>query len=216
MNFLNKLQRKYGKFAIPNLMLHITILNAIVYISAFISDSLFGNFDLISYMRLYPQLVMQGQIWRIITFVFVPPLSGILLTAIALYFYYFIGSSLERTWGSFKFTVYYLLGILLSAAASMISGFPIDGTYLNLSLFFAFAMLYPNMEILFFFVIPMKIKYLAYIDAAFYAYMLIRGSGSERIAIIGSLLNFLLFFGTDIYKFIKLKIRVAQNRSRYR
>jgi len=211
MNFLNKLQRKYGKFAIPNLMLHITILNAIVYLSSY----LFGTFDLISYMILDPELVMRGQVWRIITFVFVPPLQGLFFTAIALYFYYFVGTSLERQWGSFKFNVYYLLGIILTAAASLISGIPVAGTFLNLSLFFAFAMLYPNMEILFFFVIPLKVKYLAYFNALFYLITVINGSASERIAIIGSILNFLLFFGKDFYEAAKLKIKVWRNRRRY-
>lgn len=211
MKFLYKMERKFGKFAIKNLMLHITILNAIVYLASYIFQ-----LDLTAYMALAPDLVMQGQVWRLITYVFVPPNVSIIFTAITLYFYYFIGISLERRWGSFKFNVYYLLGIILTAAASMISGYTIVGTYLNLSLFFAFAMLYPNMEVLFFFVIPMKIKYLAYLDAAFYAYTLIRGTASDRIAIIGSLLNFFIFFGPDIYKFIKLKIKVMKNRSRFR
>lgn len=219
MKFLYKMERKFGKFAIKNLMLHITILNAIVYLASYIFQ-----LDLIAYMALVPDLVMQGQVWRLITYVFVPPNVSIIFTAITLYFYYFIGISLERRWGSFKFNVYYLLGIILTAAASMIftaatskiSGFTIVGTYLNLSLFFAFAMLYPNMEVLFFFVIPMKIKYLAYLDAAFYAYRLIAGTPNDRIAIIGSLLNFFIFFGPDIYKMIKLKIKVMKNRSRFR
>ncbi len=213
MKLLYKLERKFGKFAIKNLMLHITILNAIVYLASYLFDN---KLNLVSYMTLVPSLVAQGQIWRLITYVFVPPLGGLFFTAIALYFYYFIGISLERRWGSFKFNVYYFLGIILTAAASMISGYSVIGTYLNLSLFFAFAMLYPNMEILFFFVIPMKIKYLAYFDAAFYAYRLIVGTASDRIAIIGSVLNFFIFFGPDIYKAIKLKIKVLRNRSRYR
>ncbi|NMC57380.1 MAG: rhomboid family intramembrane serine protease [Eubacteriaceae bacterium] len=212
MKFLYKMERKFGRFAIKNLMLHITILNAIVYLTSY----LFTTFSLVSYMALVPNLVMQGQVWRIITYVFVPPNVSIILTAITLYFYYFIGLSLEHRWGSFKFNVYYLLGIILTAAASMISGYTIVGTYLNLSLFFAFAMLYPNMEVLFFFVIPIKVKYLAYFDAAFYAYVLIKGTPNDRIAIIGSLLNFFIFFGPDIYKMIKLRIKVMKNRSRYR
>jgi membrane associated rhomboid family serine protease len=206
------MERKFGKIAIKNLMLHVTILNAIVYIASY----LFGTYGLVSYMVLNPGLVMTGQVWRLITYIFVPPLGNIFLTAITLYFYYFIGISLERAWGSFKFNIYYFLGIIFTAAASMITGISIAGTFLNLSLFFAFAMLYPNMEILFFFVIPLKVKYLAYIDAAFYIIMLITGSASERTAIIGSVLNFLLFFGKDIYKSIKLRIRVSKNRSRYK
>lgn len=213
MKFLYKMERKFGKFAIKNLMLHITILNAIVYLVTYIFQE---QLNLISYMALVPDLVMQGQVWRLITYVFVPPSGGILFTAIALYFYYFIGISLEHRWGSFKFNVYYLLGIILTAAASMISGYTVVGTFLNLSLFFAFAMLYPNMEILLFFVIPLKVKYLAYFNAAFYAYRLIAGTPNDRIAIIGSLLNFFIFFGPDIYKFIKLKIKVMKNRSRFR
>lgn len=213
MKFLYKLERKYGKFAIKKLMLHVTILNAIVYLASYLFDN---TLNLVSYMALVPELVMQGQIWRLITYVLVPPLGVILFTAIALYFYYFVGITLENRWGSFKFNAYYFLGIILTAAASMISGQTVIGTFLNLSLFFAFAMLYPNMQILFFFVIPMKVKYLAYFNAAFYAYRLIAGTSSDRVAIIGSLLNFFIFFGADIYKLIKLKIKVIKNRNRHR
>lgn len=212
MKFLNKLTKKFGKYAIKNLMLHITILNAIVYIVAYV----FNRVDILSYFILDPSLVFQGQLWRVITFIFVPPGSGIFFTVVALYFYYFIGTSLERTWGSFKFNIYYLIGVILTVAASLIAQIPVTGTFLNLSLFFAFAMLYPNMEILLFFVLPIKIKYLAYANAVLYLYEIIVGSGSIRIAIIGSLLNFLVFFGKDFYKLLLLKIKTIKNRNRFK
>jgi membrane associated rhomboid family serine protease len=212
MKLLNKLNRKFGKYAIKNLMLHITILNAIVYVVTYI----LGRIDLLSYFILDPALVLKGQIWRIITFVFVPPGSGIFFTLIALYFYYFIGTSLERTWGSFKFNIYYLLGIILTVIASLVSQVPVTGTFLNLSLFFAFAMLYPNMEILLFFILPVKIKYLAYANAVLYLYEIIIGSNSIRIAIVGSLLNFFLFFGKDFYKQLLLRIKTIKNRNRFK
>jgi membrane associated rhomboid family serine protease len=212
MKFLNKLTKKFGKYAIKNLMLHITILNAIVYVVAYV----FNRTEILSYFILDPSLVLQGQLWRIITFIFVPPGSGIFFTAVALYFYYFIGTSLERTWGSFKFNIYYLIGVVLTVAASLIAQIPVTGTFLNLSLFFAFAMLYPNMEILLFFVLPVKIKYLAYANAVLYLYEIIVGSGSIRIAIIGSLLNFLLFFGKDFYKLLLLRIKTMKNRNRFK
>ena len=103
MKFLYKLERKYGKFAIKKLMLHVTILNAIVYLASYLFDN---TLNLVSYMALVPELVMQGQIWRLITYVLVPPLGVILFTAIALYFYYFVGITLENRWGSFKFNAY--------------------------------------------------------------------------------------------------------------
>ncbi len=212
MKFLNKLNKKFGKYAIKNLMLHITILNAIIYVVAYVLN----RTEILSYFILDPALVFKGQIWRVITFIFVPPASGIFFTIIALYFYYFIGTSLERTWGSFKFNIYYFLGVVLTVIASLISQIPVTGTFLNLSLFFAFAMLYPNMEILLFFILPVKIKYLAYANAVLYLYEIIIGSGSIRIAIIGSLLNFFLFFGKDFYKQLLLRIKTMKNRNRFK
>lgn len=208
---MNRLERKFGRYAIKNLMLHITILNAIVYVVVYV----LRQTDLLAYLVLDPALVMKGQIWRIFTFVMVPPATSLIWIVFVMYFYYFIGTGLQSAWGNFKFNVYYFLGMLLTAAVSMISGAVVDGTFLNLSLFFAFAVLYPNMPILLFFILPVKIKYLAYVYALSNLYFLLTGTNAVRMMIIGSLLNFFLFFGKSLYRTIRYKIRTRNRKDRF-
>ena len=157
-------------------------------------------------------LILSGQVWRVFTFLFIQ--GGTLLQFVLFaYFYWWIGSSLENYWGRTKFCTYYYIGIL----AVIISGF-IAGTttaiYLNLSLFFAFAMLDPNHEILLFFVLPVKIKWIAWVDAAYFVYMFIFSSFAGRLAIIASFLNFFLFFYDDFIRRIKLLIWDIKYRMR--
>ena len=128
---MERLERKFGKYAIKNLMLHIMILNAIMYVVAYV----FRQNEILSYLVLNPDLVVKGQIWRIFTFVMVPPAMSIFWIVFVLYFYYFIGSGLQSAWGDFKFNVYYFLGVLLTAAVSMVSGVTVDGTFLNIAVF---------------------------------------------------------------------------------
>ena len=208
---MERLERKFGKYAIKNLMLHITILNAIMYVVAYV----FRQNEILSYLVLNPDLVVKGQIWRIFTFVMVPPATSIFWIVFVLYFYYFIGTGLQSAWGDFKFNVYYFLGVLLTAAVSMVSGVTVDGTFLNLSLFFGFATLYPNMQVLLFFILPIKIKYLAYVYALSNLYFFITGSNAVRVVIIGSLLNFFIFFGKSLYRTLRYKIRTYRKRNRF-
>jgi hypothetical protein len=140
-----------------------------------------------SLVAFYPNLIVRGELWRLVTWVFVPPLgSGVIGTAIMLYFTYFIGGMLETTWGRVRFTVFYCMGVLFSVAGAFavwaITGLPAQPTseYLNLSMFFAYAALYPDQSVMLFFIIPVKVKWLAVIDAAYFAYsillLLLRGA----------------------------------------
>ena len=199
MNWLDKLERRFRRFGIPNLMLY--IVTTMLFVAIF--DMVIG-FPLSSWIALVPSLVAKGQIWRLITFIFLPPASSPITLIISLYFYYFIGSTLERVWGTFRFNVYYICGILGCIIAGLLTGYGTN-TYLNLSLFLAFAYLFPEQQVLLFYIIPIKIKYLAYLDWALFAVSLIFGSWSTRGAIIASLINFFLFFGPDIMDFIRTR-----------
>lgn len=207
MNWLDKLERKYGRHAIPNLMTTIVAGMALV----FVCDLLFPRAQLTSYLYFSPALVMRGQIWRLITFIFIPPNSSILWILFALYFYYFVGSSLENAWGSFRFNIYYLVGMLGSILAGFITG-GATNSFLNLSLFFAFAAVYPNMQVLLFFILPIKIKYLAWLDAALYVFAFLGGSLSTKAAIIASLVNVLIFFGPSFLKTVKSNYAYRKQR----
>lgn len=211
MDWLDKLERKHGKLAVPNLMTIVVAGMALV----FVCDLLFPRANLLSYLYFSPALILKGQIWRIVTFIFLPPNGSILFMALALYFYYFIGSSLEHEWGSFKFTVYYLVGMLGNIIAGCITGSAIN-SYLNLSLFFAFAAVYPNMQVLLFFILPVKIKYLAWIDAALFASSFLFGTMTVRVAIVASLLNFFVFFGPNVLRQMKANIGYRKQRQAWR
>lgn len=204
--WLDRFCYRHPRLAIPNLMLYIVIGNVAVYLLDSFSRSSFSGM-----LTFIPAAIFQGQIWRLVTFVIVPiPASNFLFQALLIYMYYFIGSMLEREWGSAKFTVYYGIGvlanILVGLIISLIYGtsyvYPVvDITYLNLSLFFAFAALFPDMQFLLFFIIPVKAKWLAWVDAAFFLFSILQSlyflNWAGVVLPIVAILNFLLFFWSD-------------------
>jgi len=199
-----KLERKIGKLAIKNLMTYIVITMAVV----FAVDLLMQNFHLSSHLYFFTPLILAGEVWRVITFIFLPPSASLIFIIFSLYFYYMIGSALENEWGTFKFNVYYFCGVLASIAAGFIMhaawgiGF-MSNFYLNMSLFFAFAILYPNFQVRLFLILPIKVKWLALLNVAFFTYSLIMGDMFSRIAILVSLANLALFFGKDLFRTIE-------------
>lgn len=210
MTWLDKLERKMGKFKIPNLMLYIVIGNLMVYIF----DILFlakGMQPFDGYLAFIPSLIANGQIWRVLTFVLVPPSTSPVLLLFTLYFYYFIGTSLESAWGAFRFTFYYVVGMIGSIIAGLITGYA-TAFYLNMSLFFAFAVLYPNQKVLLFFFIPIKIKYLGLIDAAFFVYSIFTAPFFGKIAAIMAIVNFLIFFGPSFVSTLRMQIKQKKAR----
>lgn len=211
MNFLNKLERKIGRFAIPNLMFMIIV----GQFTVFAASMLFPQLNIQGFLSLDKNAIFEGQVWRLLSFIFIPPPSGIIFMIFSLYFYYLIGTSLENQWGSFKFNIYYLTGMIGIILASFITG---NGTniFLNYSLFFAFAVFYPEFQVNLFFILPIKIKYLALLDALFFVYSFIIGGWVIRLSIIASLLNFILFFGGDFIKFIKQQASYQKTRRNFR
>lgn len=208
MDWLSKLERRFGKYAIPNLMYYIIIMYAGGFILQLINPSFYYQ-----YLSLDASAILHGQIWRIITFMIQPPSTSVIFIIFALYLYYMIGTQLERAWGAFRFNVYFFAGILFHVLVAilvyLITGIslPIDTWYLNMSLFFAFAALYPNVQFLLFFVIPVKVKWLALLDGAYFLYTVILaflpsyGGGifgiiykANAVAAVVSILNFIIFF----------------------
>ncbi|MCL2592745.1 MAG: rhomboid family intramembrane serine protease [Defluviitaleaceae bacterium] len=200
-DFIQKLGRKFGKFAIQKLMMYIVGGMAIMFVASFVSPV-----NIISLFAFDTSSIMQGEIWRIFTFIFIPPNASPIFILFALYFYWFIGSALENKWGAFRFNIFYLCGIIGTIIAGLITGFATN-FYLNLSLFFAFAVLFPNFEVRLFFVLPIKIKWLAYVNLAFFVYEFIMISWPGRVALLVSILNIILFFGKDFIDGINRKRR---------
>ena len=188
---LSRLRDKFGRYTIENLMLVICAGQVIVFFADLLTRGWASDLLWLSWSD-----VMHGQIWRVLTFVFVPESSSLLSLLISVYFYYFIGGTLENEWGSFNFNCYYLIGMICNIVASVFTGF---GTsyFLNLTLFFAFSMLYPDFQLLLFYIIPLKAKWIALIDALFYLYEFISFPGL-RLNMLASLVPLVLFFWEDI------------------
>jgi len=207
------LERKLRRYAISDLMKYITNGQGIVYILMYVWPSL-GR---AVYSMIAPSRVtlLSGQIWRLITFVFVPPNSSPIFALFALYFYYMIGSALERRWGKVKFNLYYGVGMVCAWLACLLTGYA-GNTYLNLSLFFAFAAMFPNEEVYLFGILPIKMKYLALVDLLIYAQQFITGGSSARVTIVLFLLNVILFLGGDLLHTIRRESQYWKTRYNFR
>jgi len=185
-------------------MLYIVFISAIVF--------LFGGV-LMSRLAFHPTLIFRGEVWRLITWVFLPVSNQLFFVLIALYFYYFIGSTLEREWGTPKFTVFYLSGIILNIIYGFVAWFFIGRSisivpyYVNLSMLFAFAVLFPDHTVRLFFVIPIKVKWLAIFNAVYFLYEIMTGilAGSLFAALLPvvALLNYILICGDELLAYIR-------------
>jgi len=212
MKWLDKSEKFLGRFAIKNLMMYIVLVNAVAFVLIYLDTT--GIF--ISKLVLDPNLVFKGEVWRLISFIFIPPSTDLLWGFITLYFYYIVGTNLEHEWGTYKFNIYYFIGVLGTIVTSLVFGFQATPLYINLSLFLAFARIYPDFELLIFFVIPVKIKYLALIDWGFTILMILLGGMATKITIIVSLINYFAFFGFDIFSKAKLNRQVYKRRQSFR
>ena len=207
MKFIDKLERKFGRFGIPNLTIYMIVCYVIGYALMIV------NPGILYWLSLEPAYILRGQVWRLVTWVLYPPsTSGVLWFAIAvLFFYYPIGTSLERTIGTFKYTLYILSGVIFTILGAFILYFLLGGNvlvgnvfstyYISLSTFLAYAMCYPDMQVLLMFIIPVKMKWMAIFYVVIVVYEMIQyimaGAWYLVIPIVASLLNFIIFyFGT--------------------
>lgn len=217
-NKVEKFCRNHPNLGIPNLMLYIAVANVAIYLLDTFSRYAFSA--LLDFDR---AAVLHGQIWRLVTFVFLPQSgdflffrgTGIFFVVLSAYFYYWIGSLLEREWGTTRFTVFYLMGVLLNIVFGLIAGYA-SIHYVNLSLFFAFAVLYPNLQVLIFFILPVKVKWLAWIDAALFiidiVFSLLNGYWIGALLPIVAIFNFFLFFWEDFMEAAGYRKRRFQHR----
>lgn len=208
---MSKFEKKFGKYAIQNLTLALIIL----YIVGYLLELFFPS--LVLYLTLDPYQILHGQVWRLISWLLIPPSSLDIFTIIMLYFYYSIGTTLERTWGTYKYNVYILGGILFTIAASfaalgfvylyygdlsaemasaifMSGSFAYSTYYINMSIFLAFAFTYPDMQVLLMFIIPVKVKWIGILDALLLVYYMFNGNLFTRFAVGAALINVLIFY----------------------
>ena len=215
MNWIDKLERRFGKCAIHNLMYYIIILYAVGFVLNIVA---YGFYE--QWLCLDAAAILHGQIWRIFTFLLMPPTGSFIFILFSLYMYYFMGRMLEYQWGAFRFNLYFFSGVLLHVIACLVVylvfGWNLSlGTYyLNSSLLLAFAFLYPDVEFLLFFILPIKCKWIGIFYGLYFAVAIVSGfivspfspsgmalmqvgifpSVGTSVAALVSLLNFLIFY----------------------
>ncbi len=198
MNFFNKLELKYRKYAVPNLMTYLTALYACGFVMSYLAPTLYYR-----YLALSAPMILRGQVWRLVTWLIYPPSSSMLFGLLMLYLYYNLGNHLERLWGSFRFNVFIFSGILFHILAAFVL-YAIFGqaagtilltpNNLNLTIFLAFVCCFPDAQFLLFFVLPVKGWYLGVFYAVMLALTFFTSGIAVKIEIFLSLLNFILFF----------------------
>ena len=221
---LDRFCYNHPNFGIPNLMKYIALGNVFV----FIADMLMNG--LVSYWLAYiPELVFRGQVWRLITFIIVPVSTGgntifgqVFFFALTTFFYYWIGSALERQWGTTRFTVFYGLGVLLNILTGLLLYWAnyssiITMSYVNMSMFFSFATLYPDMQVLLYGIIPLKVKWLAWLDALFFVWSIFSylraGLWLAALLPVVAILNYLIFFWDDLCSILRRGRAQAAHRA---
>ena len=185
---LSRGERRFGRyFGIPKLMMILCIGMGVTYVAY--------------YLMFDREAIFHGQIWRLVSFIFMPPSSSPVFLLISLMFYWYLGTSLQNTWGTFRFTVYYLCGMLGAILAGLITGYATN-TYLNLSLFLACAVLFPETEVNLI-IIPVKMKWLALVYLLPVVQQLLTSNLWGILALVMSLLNVILFFYGDLIQRIR-------------
>lgn len=216
-NPMNRIERfcyDHPNFGIRNLMMYVSIANVAFWVLGAI------NRPFLSYLSFDAAAILHGQVWRLVTFMLYPPSTG-LLAFIAFYFYYWIGSTLEQYWGSGQFTIYFFTGVILTILYGFLiyfvtgSNVRLDSQYIYLSMFFSFAALFPDMQVLFMYIIPIKMKYLAILDAVFFALAVITNPFPVNLLPLVAVLNFFLFCGGDLLRYIR-PVRASQSTVNFR
>jgi membrane associated rhomboid family serine protease len=213
--FLAKLERKYGKYAIEHLTYVIVGGMVLVFMLTLVRA------DFAAKLALDLGAVRRGEVWRLVTYLFLPPSTSILWIIFAIWMVWIIGTNLEAEWGPLKFNLFYLLGMIGTTVAAWLTGAAQGNTWLNQSLFLAFATVFPNYEIfpMPFVPIGVRVKWLALIDAAFLAYSFLVDDWVTRAAILGALGNYFLFFGGTLWAMVRarnLQVRQTARRASFR
>ena len=210
MSWVDKLERRYGRYGIPNLTSILVVCQAAVWAVIW-----FVNQNVWKLLMLNRSMLLRGQLWRLVTFLALPTSTDAFSFLLGAYFLWFIGSALEQHWGDFRYTLYLLLGTAGCILAALITGGCGNG-YLYASLFLAFAMRFPEQQLLLFFVLPIKAKWLGAADGVLLALALITSGWAGRVQILLSLLGFVLFFGGDLLRDLRARYRRAQWRRQNR
>ncbi len=212
MNLIDKLERKLYRVPVPqNLIRYLIIGMAGVFLLDFILPT-----SVYSWLTLTRAGVLRGEVWRLVTFLFLPPNTSIIWIVFSLYLLYMFGTALEARWGSRRFLIFYALGALLNIVAAFVAG-AATNTYLNMTLLLAFAAIYPDFQLTIFFVLPIKIKWLALLDVLGLVWALIVGpTWAVRLSVLLSVANVLVFLGPDLYHTVRAQMSYYKTRANFK
>ena len=223
---LKNLRRNFERFCykhrnkgIPNLMLYISLGSALVYLFSMVTDSSL----LYDYLAFDYDLILQGQVWRLFTYALTYDGGNLIYTAIGLICYYSLGRAMENVWGTCRFNLYYLCGMLLMDVYGMVMGaylgdyafvmrYYVDISYLNMSLFLGYATLYPDAHFLLFFIIPVRAWVFALVDLLMIVYSMLSLPWPINMFPLVALANYFLFFGKDVVNVIPMSWRANAAR----
>ena len=208
MTWLDKLERRFGFLGIPGLIRIVIGFTALVWALMWLNPNFRSALDL------DPARIRHGEVWRLITYIFVPQTLSFWII-LALWFLWFIGEGLERAWGAFKLTLYFFVGMIGTTIAAFFFGSNFSNGMLIASLFYAFARFYPDEVIYVFFILPVKIKWVAWVSAAFLLLGFFVNSNSYRMATVAALGNYLIFFGPEIVYEVRHRHEVSSRRRRF-
>src|SRR5205814_1843327 len=203
MSWLDKLERRFGFLGIPGLSRILVGFAALVFGLAW----LLPGFT--SMLTLDPVRIRHGEVWRLITYIFIPQATSPIWVLFALWLLWWVGEGLERAWGSFRLTLYVLVGMIGTTAAAFFFGSNFSNSMLLMSLFLAFAHFYPEEIIYILFILPVRIKWLAWIAGAVLLLWFFTNSNSYRAALIAAFANYLIFFGPEFFSKAKQRREVA-------
>ncbi len=204
MSLLDKIERRFRRFALRHVTIGLILCQVVVY--AMSQGELLKPGEggpqrqtILDRIALVPDKVLQGEVWRLLTFVCEPPVTNLVLALFFWYMFYLMGESLEVNWGPFRYNAYLLIGYLATLAVSFLTPqAPASIGFLQGSVFLAFAALFPDFVIYLFFLLPVKIKWLALLAWIGYFFGLVFGTWTTRLLVLASIGNFLLFFSKDI------------------
>ena len=209
MRLVERFAYKHPHFGIPHLIRYLVGGNVLVWILCV----LLRNTTLLNYLVFSFDGICRGQIWRLVTFLFIPVVGNPFLALLSFYFYYWMGNLLEQYWGTVQFNLYILIGWFFTALFGVLMGvfgrgiysyataLAMSGHYIYLSMFFAVATLFPDMEVLLFMILPVKMKWLALVDLGLFAYMIVKNVSQFPVNMLPAvaMLNYLVFFGVELW-----------------
>ncbi|HEY8901731.1 MAG TPA: hypothetical protein VIM61_15070 [Chthoniobacterales bacterium] len=209
MSFLDKLEKPLGSLAVPGLIRYIVALNALVFLLVTLNPPYLGL------LTLDRQAILDGQVWRLLSWIFIPNTFSFLWVLFYLMFTWWMGDLIESTWGTFRLNVYYVVGYLGCTASALIFGQSLGNIALNSSLLFAAGTLAPELQIMLFGVIPLRLKWVAMISAVLLLVGVVTADWGARFAVLVAFSNYFLFFGPTFFRQISTNRENASRREKF-